>query len=114
MKKILAMFLLMPSLAFAEPKTATYETICLNGKDLTNTVNEFKEIPFVRGLSVPLTQQERKLSLVIFANPTTGSFTIVEKAGEDLYCILAIGGGFEPVPKDIQDDVKQGQEKSTL
>jgi hypothetical protein len=52
--------------------------------------------------------------LVIFANPTTGSFTIVEKAGEDLYCILAIGGGFEPVPKDIQDDVKQGQEKSTL
>lgn len=114
MKKILAMFLLMPSLAFAEPKPATYETICLNGKDLTNTVNEFKELPFVRGLSVPLTQQERKLSLVIFANPTTGSFTIVEKAGEDLYCILAIGGGFEPVPKDIQDDVKQGQEKSTL
>ena len=108
------MFLLMPSLAFAEPKPATYETICLNGKDLTNTVNEFKELPFVRGLSVPLTQQERKLSLVIFANPTTGSFTIVEKAGEDLYCILAIGGGFEPVPKDIQDDVKQGQEKSTL
>ena len=86
----------------------------MNGKDLTNTVNEFKELPFVRGLSVPLTQQERKLSLVIFANPTTGSFTIVEKAGEDLYCILAIGGGFEPVPKDIQDDVKQGQEKSTL
>jgi hypothetical protein len=114
MKKILAMFLLMPSLAFAEPKPATYETICLNGKDLTNTVNEFKELPFVRGLSVPLTQQERKLSLVIFANPTTGSFTIVEKAGEDLYCILAIGGGFEPVPKGIQDDVKQGQEKSTL
>ena len=108
------MFLLMPSLVFAEPKTATYETICLNGKDLTNTVNEFKELPFVRGLSVPLTQQERKLSLVIFANPTTGSFTIVEKAGEDLYCILAIGGGFEPVPKDIQVDVKQGQEKSTL
>ena len=34
--------------------------------------------------------------------------------GLDLYCILAIGGGFEPVPKDIQDDVKQGQEKSTL
>jgi hypothetical protein len=114
MKKILAMFLLMPSLVFAEPKTATYETICFNGKDLTNTVNEFKEIPFVRGLSVPLTQQERKLSLVIFANPTTGTFTIVEKAAEDLYCIIAIGGGFEPVPKDIQDEVRQEQKKGTL
>jgi hypothetical protein len=52
--------------------------------------------------------------LVIFANPTTGTFTIVEKAAEDLYCIIAIGGGFEPVPKEIQDEVRQEQKKGTL
>ena len=108
------MFLLMPTLAFAEPQKATYETICLSAKDLTDTINNFNELPFVRGLSVPLNENQGKLSLVIFANPTTGTFTIVEKAGDNLYCILAIGGGFEPVPKEIQDDVKQGQEKSTL
>ena len=114
MKKLLAIFLLIPTLVFAEPKTTTYEKICLNATDLTDTINSFNELPFVRGLSIPFNQQESKLSLVIFANPTTGTFTIVEKADDNLYCILSVGGGFEPVPKDIQDEVRQGQEKSTL
>lgn len=114
MKKLLAMFLLVPTLVLAEPKKATYETICLNGEDLTDTINSFNELPFVRGLSLPLNSQETKLSLVIFANPTTGTFTIVERADTDLYCILSVGGGFEPVPKEMQDNVRQEQEKGSL
>ena len=89
--------------------------MCLNGNDLGETVNEFKELPYVRGISTPMDEQDAKMSLVVFLNPTTGTFTIVEKAGDNLYCILAVGGGFEPVPKQIQDDVrKEQQEKSTL
>ena len=114
MKKILAMCLLMPSLVLANPQIKTIQTMCLNAKDLTDTVNEFKELPYVRGISTPLAEQDAKMSLVIFLNPTTGTFTIVEKADDNLYCILAVGGGFEPVPREIQDDVKQQQEKSTL
>lgn len=114
MKKLLAMFLLVPSMAFAEPQKATYETICLSREDLTSTVEEFKELPFVRGLSAPLNQQNIQLSLVVFANPVTGTFTIVERVAENLYCILAMGGGFEPVPKEIQDKARLHQEKSKL
>jgi hypothetical protein len=115
MKKILAMFLLMPSLVLANPQIKTIQTLCLNGNDLGETINEFKELPYVRGISTPFDKEDAKLSLVIFLNPTTGTFTIVEKAGNNLYCILAVGGGFEPVPKEIQDDVrKEQQEKSTL
>ena len=114
MKKILAMCLLMPSLVFANPQIKTIQTMCLDGKDLTDTVNEFKELPYVRGISTPMAEQDAKMSLVVFLNPATGTFTIVEKAGDNLYCILAVGGGFEPVPKNIQDDVKQQQENSTL
>ena len=114
MKKILAMCLLMPSLVFANPQIKTIQTMCLDGKDLTDTVNEFKELPYVRGISTPMAEQDTKMSLVVFLNPATGTFTIVEKAGDNLYCILAVGGGFEPVPKNIQDDVKQQQENSTL
>jgi hypothetical protein len=115
MKKILAMFLLMPSLVLANPQIKTIQTMCLNGNDLGETINEFKELPYVRGISTPFDKEDAKLSLVIFLNPTTGTFTIVEKAGNNLYCILAVGGGFEPVPKEIQDDVrKEQQEKSTL
>jgi hypothetical protein len=115
MKKILAMCLLMPSLVLANPQIKTIQTMCLNAKDLTDTVNEFKELPYVRGISTPFDKEDAKMSLVVFLNPTTGTFTIVEKASDNLYCILAVGGGFEPVPKEIQDDVrKEQQEKSTL
>ena len=108
------MFLLMPSLVFANPQIKTIQAMCLNGKDLTDTVNEFKELPYVRGISTPMAEQDAKMSLVVFLNPATGTFTIVEKADDNLYCILAVGGGFEPVPREIQDDVKQQQENSTL
>jgi hypothetical protein len=114
MKKFLAMCLLMPSLVFANPQIKTIQTMCINGNDLTDTVNEFKELPYVRGISTPLSEKDDKMSLVVFLNPTTGTFTIVEKAADNLYCILAVGGGFEPVPKEIQDNAKQEQEKSGL
>lgn len=114
MKNLLAAVLSAPAIAMAAPQTATYETVCVGPDDLAKTVNEFKELPFVRGLSTPLSQNETKLSIVIFANPKTGTFTIVERASEKLYCILAVGGGFEPVPKDIQDAAREEQGKSSL
>lgn len=114
MKKLLAMSLLIPSMVFANPQIKTYQAMCIDGKDLTSTVDEFKEIPAVRGISTPLAQQDSKTALVVFLNPTTGTFTIVEKVADDLYCILAVGGGFEPVPREIQDDVRQQQEKGRL
>lgn len=119
MKKILCLLCLMPSLVFANSEKqslqiATFQTICLNIKDLTSTIDEFKEIPFVRGLSTPLLQNSTPLSLVIFVNPETKSFTMVERTGENTYCILAVGNGFEPVPKEIQDDVRENQNKGKL
>ena len=89
------------------PQIATHETVCVGGDDLTATVDEFRELPFVRGLSHA--PGSGHLSLVIFANPETGTFTIVERAAEDLYCILAVGSGFEPVPRDIQDRARAEQ-----
>lgn len=114
MKTLLAMCLLIPSMVFANPQIKTYQAMCLDRKDLTSTIDEFKEIPYVRGISTPFSEQDSKTSLVVFLNPTTGTFTIVEKVAADVYCILAVGGGFEPVPRETQDDVKQQQEKSAL
>jgi hypothetical protein len=114
MKKIFAMLLLMPSLALANPKIQKDETICLNSNELTETINEFKELPYVRGISVPISRDDVKFSLVVFVNPKTGSFTIAEKRADNLYCIIAIGTDFAPVPKELQDDLRQQQEKSTL
>lgn len=105
------MFLIIPSFAFAFTNSekqslqmSTFQTICLNAKDLTNLVGEFKEVPFARGISTPVIG-EGALSLVLFLNPDKKTFTIVEKVKDDTYCILAVGGSFEPVPKHIQDEV---------
>lgn len=119
MKKILSLLFLIPSLVFANSEKqslqiATFQTVCVNLKDLSSTLDEFKEIPFARGLSTPMLQDGPPLSLVIFVNPATKSFTLVEKAGENTYCILAVGNTFEPVPKEIQDTVKENQSKGKL
>ena len=104
MKNLLAICLLIPSLVLANPLA------CINSAELTDLTNEYKEIPYVRGISSP-----DGLSVVVFVNPTTGSFTILERKAIDTYCAIVIGIGFELVPKEIQDDVKkQQQEKSTL
>lgn len=110
MRKYLALLAFFSGPAWAsEPKVATYETVCITGSQLTETVQEFKELPYVRGISRSLNDPDSGLSLVVFVNPTTGSFTIVERAKADLYCILAIGSGFEPVPRDIQDRARGNQ-----
>jgi hypothetical protein len=95
------------AVAGSAPQIATHETVCVAGQDLTDTVTEFQELPFVRGQSHA--PNSGNLSLVIFANPDTGTFTIVERAGKDLYCILAVGSKFEPVPRDIQDRARRDQ-----
>jgi hypothetical protein len=119
MKKLLPLIFLIPSLVSANTENsdlqiATFKTVCINSKDLAGTIDDFKEIPFVRGVSTPIMEGAGASVLVIFANPTTGTFTIVERTGEDLYCVLAIGSSFEPVPKQIQDDVRKNQNKGSL
>ncbi len=119
MKNLLAACLLVPCMALAappktQPQAATFQTMCLGIQDLSETVAEFEELPYVRGISNPLAQDGARLSLVIFVNPKTGSFTIVERTQDGLYCILAVGNNFEPVPKEIQDDVRSEQEKGRL
>lgn len=119
MKKLIAMFLLVPSLVLANPlksdlEVATMQTICLDIKSLTELLNEFEEIPYVRGQSRSITNDGPSLSLVIFVNPKSGSFTIVERADKDSYCLLAVGNRFEPVPKETQDKLIEEHKKGRL
>jgi hypothetical protein len=56
MKNLLAICLLIPSLVLANPLA------CINGAELTELTNEYKEIPYVRGISSP-----DGFSVVVFA-----------------------------------------------
>ena len=101
-------------MALAELPIATYQTVCVPGRDLIKLVGEFQEIPYVRGVSRGVVTEGASLSMVIYVNPATGTFTIVERAAADTYCLLAVGAGFEPVPREIQDEVKSAHERGRL
>ena len=119
MKSWVAVTVLLPVLAWATPSgtdftVATVDTICVSLKTLTEITDEAKELPYVRGQSHPIMTEGAPLSMVIFVNPTTGTFTIAERVAQDAYCLLALGSRFEPVPKAAQDRIRQEQEKSRL
>ena len=120
MKKLLAMFLLMPSLVMAQVDkkpdfiVGSMDTVCLDLKNLTELVDDAQEIPYVRGQSHPIMAEGPPLAMVIFVNPKTGTFTVAERVDRNTYCILAIGSRFEPVPKEAQDAIRKEQDKSRL
>lgn len=114
-KKLLSMSLLIPSLAVAN-ELVSIQTVCVDVKELTAVTNNFKEIPFVRAISNSF-EDGTPNSMVIFVNAKTGSFTVTQRQeikGRTLYCVLAAGDRFEPVPKKIQDEIIEQQNKGNL
>jgi hypothetical protein len=115
----MAALAMVPMLAWATPAgsdftVATVDTICISLKQLTEITDEAQELPYVRGQSHPIMTEGAPLSMVIFVNPTTGTFTIAERVAQDMYCLLALGSRFEPVPREARDRIMQEQQKSRL
>ena len=74
------------------------EMVCATEKALGSVLDEFEEIPFATMTSmreIPVLGMTAN-SMVIFVNPKTKSYTIVERIGKDLYCVVAIGENIEP------------------
>jgi len=73
--------------------------MCVDKQGINQTIKEFEELSFAGGLSM------RDLpgvglvahNLVIFVNPKTQSWTIVERFTKDMYCVVAVGEGFRPL-----------------
>lgn len=111
MKTSLLTVCMMSSMAWAQasdPVTTMFPAVCVDAKTLSETVAEFKELPFARGISNSLGNPEAPArSLVIFVNPETQTWTIVERVNGNQYCIMAVGQKFEPVPADIRYRVEQ-------
>jgi len=114
MKTSLLTLCMISTMAWAQPPiiTDTRPVVCVDAESLTKTMDEFQELPFARGISMNLGNAEAApQSLVIFVNPRTQTWTIVERVNANQYCIMAVGQKFEPVPTDIRDRVEEGQRK---
>jgi hypothetical protein len=74
------------------------EMVCATEKALGSVLDEFGEIPFATMMSmreIPVLGVTAN-SMVMFVNPKTKSYTIVERIGKDLYCVVALGENIEP------------------
>ena len=109
MKKIIAMCLMMPTVVFAQPKVETvyFGAYCVSLESLEKALKHFDEVPFVRGVG------EREpvgaITTVLFVNPKTRTWTLVEKQANDRYCILSAGDNFEPVPDATRKEIEKGR-----
>ena len=103
LKKILASLVLTvglihPSIASEITQFPT-SLMCVNKQGLTQTITEFEELSFAGGVSmrdVPGVGLVKN-NLVIFVNPKTQSWTMVERFTKDMYCVIALGEGFRPL-----------------
>lgn len=108
MKKILLPLLFLPVFSHAEVIRGTIPIMCTGTKEFVNTMAEFEELPLLTGVSsrdfgdgniVPL-------SLVIFANGKSGTFTIVEKL-EDKVCVISIGEKLQPYRESLKENYQK-------
>jgi hypothetical protein len=87
-----------PSIASEITQFPTH-LMCVGQKDLAQTITEFEELSFAGGVAMRELPGVGmvKNNLVIFVNPKTQSWTIVERFTKDMYCIVALGEGFRPL-----------------
>ena len=86
------------------------EVPCVTPQDLEQSINKWKELPLARGMSTRSADGQSKNVLVLFVNSKTKTWTIAEKIPTGLYCVLAAGNGFEPMPAEVVEIFKKQQE----
>jgi len=99
---LLGIFFISPSFA---NNLVDLPIVCLTKKQLLDTLKGFGEKPVITGFSSRLdSKNEVELfELIIFMNPNTKSFTIVEVHGNDKFCAISAGLDFKPAPVSKND-----------
>lgn len=90
----------LPSIA-SETRTVNSQLVCAEWGTIDATLTEHGEIPFARMSADRHIGRSGVIQniVVIFVNPKTKTFTVVEQFKEDLYCVLSIGSEFGPIPE---------------
>lgn len=101
LKKILASLALIvgiihPSMASEEIVFAT-EFPCISLEQLSSILERHKEEPFLHGTSSrEIAGKIVSIPMVIFVNPQTKTWTLIEKYGKDIYCAAGLGRKISP------------------
>lgn len=108
MKKILLPLLLFPILAIGNSTSEEQEftfvqnrMVCVQAEVLYSSLDEYGEKPLMhmvshRRINDGVEENIDSYPTIMFVNPRTGTWSLVEKHSENVLCILAIGQQMKP------------------
>ena len=103
MKKLLATLLIMlPVMAIGQPKERIIDLIgmCVSELQFAESMASYGEVPFLTMTTMRPVDKKMELfeayPTVMFMNPSTLSWTLAEKRGDNNYCITAVGQNIQP------------------
>lgn len=103
MKPLLDILRLSLVAAFFSPLFAQAEVVyptklvCVTEQELTPVLTKYQEQPVLKFSSMRVVgNSQGYLQSVLYMNPTTKTWTLVEQWDENLYCIVSIGIDAEP------------------
>lgn len=105
MKRYLIPLLLIPVLSFSQNKNiqSYIETkvICLDGDEVYSTLTQFGEKPMLmmsttRTYGTEPDIKEKFLPTILFVNPKTGTWSIVERHSDNMSCVTSVGQQMSP------------------
>lgn len=77
--------------------TLKLDTPCATEKRVAQALAQFKEKPMLRMSSERTTIYGKGNNiLIMFVNPETQSYTMIEKLSEDVFCVISVGNGVAP------------------
>lgn len=95
MRYLVLLALFFSALARAEVLQVPTDLICSDRKTLLEVLDKYSEQPLLRG-------QGRTGWVVIYVNPETHTWTMVERVEQDLYCYVSAGQEFSPVEPEVR------------
>ena len=96
-KKLLSTLLFVPALAIGQVESVHFETVCVSQKILEESITKHGEKPFITAVGHRMVGNRKVFHpVVMFMNPDTKTWTVVERIEPDSFCIVAVGSKIEP------------------
>lgn len=112
MKKLLATLMFVSAAALAQEKdapkvdTVKFDAYCMSTQAIGKILGKYEEQPMMNMIvGRDVEGKSMEFVTILFANPKTGTWSLVERVGEEAFCVTATGTkiaphiGDRPAPK---------------
>lgn len=98
MRGYIAAVVLSVTTSVSAVTTVPVDVYCMDRKGLWEMIERYNEKPLLLGTSIrEIKGKEVEIPLVLYASREgENSFSVVEKLGDDTFCIVAIGTDMKP------------------